>query len=177
MIAGDGNGSKLDKIFDKVETMFENLSERQDTMRDRIKDIESNNATVDLVRKVQDQMREHVETQRKKGQDDTMELVDAKLGSIRQGILTDTEKLLRDHLDKWMEEKMKPMVKDLIEAQEAKAKAERSAALRMWRERAALATAVIVLLWAVFNPFSNANNAQESSRIGTAIESLSDIAQ
>ena len=60
-----------------------------------------------------------------------MDNVDARLGSIRQGIMTDTERLLRDHLNEWMEAKLKPMVNELIEAQEAKAKAERSALLRM----------------------------------------------
>lgn len=173
MISNEGN--KLDRIFDKVEQMFEDLSERQDAQRDRIKDIEASNATMDNLRKIQDEMRNHVDDQRKKGKAEIMDLVDARLGSIRQGILSDTEKLLRDHLDQWMEQKMTPMVKSLIEAQEAKARAERAAALRMWRERAAFATAVIVLLWAVFNPFSNSDNAQESSRIGSAIESLNDI--
>jgi membrane protein involved in colicin uptake len=176
MISTGENGNKLDKIFDKIEKMFEAVSERQDSQRDRIKDIEANNATIDSLRNVQDEMRTHVEEQCKKQSDQTMQLVDTKLGSIRQGIMTDTEKLLRDHLNEWMEAKLKPMVNELIEAQEAKAKAERSALLRMWRERAALATAVVVLLWAIFNPFNSADNPRETSRIGSAIGTLDDIA-
>ena len=132
--------------------------------------------TADTLRAVQDQMRTFVESESKKQTENVMGLVDARLGSIRQGVMTDTERLLRDHLNDWMEDKLKPMVKDLIDAQEAKAKAERSALLRMWRERAALATAVVVLLWAIFNPFSNANDARETSRIGTAIDTLDNIA-
>lgn len=132
--------------------------------------------TSETLRTVQDQMRTYVESENKKQSDNVMRLVDARLGSIRQGIMTDTERLLRDHLNEWMEDKLKPMVKELIDAQEAKAKAERSALLRMWRERAALATAVVVLLWAIFNPFSNANSARDASRIGTAIDTLDEIA-
>jgi len=175
MIVSGDNGNKLDKIFEKIERMFEQVSERQDSQRDRIKDIEANNATMAALRKVQDEMRNHVEDHGRSASDDTMKLVDARLGSIRQGIMTDTEKLLRDHLSEWMEAKLKPMVKELIIAQEAKAKAERSAMLRMWRERAALATAVVVLLWALFNPFNQAQDARDTSRIGSAIESLNNI--
>lgn len=175
MITGGENGSKIEKVFDKIEKMFEQLSERQDSQRDRIKDIEASNATMESLRKVQDEMRSHVDDSVKRGSKDTINLVDAKLGAIRQGIMTDTEKLLRDHLSEWMEAKLKPMVKELIDAQEAKAKAERSALLRMWRERAALATAVVVLLWAIFNPFSSASDARDASRIGTAIDTLDEI--
>lgn len=177
MIIDGGNGDKLDKIFDKIESMFETVSERQDNQRDRLKELEAKSATLDVVRDVQDQMRSYVEAENKKQSSTVMELVDARLGSIRQGIMTDTEKLLRDHLSEWMEDKLKPMVSELITAREEKAKAERSALLRMWRERAAFATAVVVLLWAIFNPFNTAKSAQETSRIGTAIESLSDVAQ
>lgn len=171
----NGDTGKLDKIFDKIEHMFEQVSERQDAQRDRIKDVEATTATTEALRRVQDEMRNHAEEYGDRMSTETMKLVDARLGSIRSGIMTDTEKLLRDHLSEWMEAKLKPMVKELIEAQEARSKAERSAALRMWRERAALATAVVVLLWALFNPFSNAGDARETGRIGTAIEKLNDI--
>lgn len=147
-------------------------------LRDRLTKLEydlRDTPTADTLRAVQDQMRSYVEAEGSKQTDHVMGLVDARLGSIRQGIMTDTERLLRDHLNDWMEDKLKPMVKDLIDAQEARAKAERSAMLRMWRERAALATAVVVLLWAVFNPFSSANNARDTSRIGTAIDTLDGI--
>ena len=63
-----------------------------------------------------------------------------------------------------------------MDGSQAEAKAERSALLRMWRERAALATAVVVLVWAIFNPFNNADNPRETSRIGAAIGTLDDIA-
>jgi DNA-binding FrmR family transcriptional regulator len=177
MISTGENGSKLDKIFDKIERMFEGVSTRQDDFRDQIKDIQASNATMSALRQVQDEMRTHVEQQDKRRSDETMILVDTKLGAIRQAIMSDTEKLLREHLTEWMEAQLKPMVTELIEAQEAARKAERKALLGMWRERVALATAVVVLLWAFFNPFSNASDARETSRIGTAIEKLDDIAQ
>ncbi|MEO0449109.1 MAG: hypothetical protein AAFZ74_02180 [Pseudomonadota bacterium] len=149
-------------------------------LRERLTKLEytiSHMPTTETMRAVQDQMRAYVDVENKKQTDNVMDIVDARLGSIRQGIMTDTERLLRDHLNEWMEAKLKPMVNELIEAQEAKAKAERSALLRMWRERAALATAVVVLLWAIFNPFGGANNARETSRIGTAIESVNGLTQ
>jgi hypothetical protein len=148
-------------------------------LRERLTKLEytiSHMPTTDTMRAVQDQMRAYVDVENKKQTDNVMDIVDARLGSIRQGIMTDTERLLRDHLNEWMEAKLKPMVNELIEAQEAKAKAERSALLRMWRERAALATAVVVLLWAIFNPFNSADNPRETSRIGSAIGTLDDIA-
>lgn len=147
-------------------------------LRDRLTKLEydlRDTPTAESLRAVQDQMRVYVDTESNKQTDHVMGLVDARLGNIRQGIMTDTERLLRDHLNEWMEDKLKPMVKELIDAQEARAKAERSAMLRMWRERAALATAIVVLLWAIFNPFSNANNARDTSRIGTAIDTLDSI--
>ena len=147
-------------------------------LRERLTKLEytlSHMPTTETMRAIQDQIRSYVDVENKKQTDNVMNIVDARLGSIRQGIMTDTERLLRDHLNEWMEAKLKPMVNDLIEAQEAKAKAERSALLRMWRERAALATAVVVLLWAIFNPFNSSNNARETSRIGAAIESVNDL--
>lgn len=169
--------SRIDRHFDEMKAMFREVNAKFEVVKDEQTRLNSDAASKEMVREVQDAMRNHVEKRNKDQTAHVMDVVDARLGSIRQGIMTDTERLLRDHLNRWMEEKMKPMVKELIDAQEAKAKAERSATLRMWRERAALATAVIVLLWAIFNPFSNANDARESSRIGSAIESLSDIAQ
>lgn len=175
MVLGGPDGPNLEKILNKIDRMFEGVSTRQEEQRDRLKDLETSAATIEGLRAMQDQMRSYVDEQNTKQTGDVMDLVDAKLGSIRQGVMADTEQLLRTHLNAWMEEKLKPMVHELIEVQEEKAKAERSALLRMWRERAALATAVVVLLWAIFNPFSNASDARDASRIGTAIDTLDEI--
>lgn len=169
--------TRLDGVLAEIKRMFERVSLRQEDFASRLHKVEIDKSDMEALRRLQDELRQYVETQNDKQTKAVMQLVEAKIGAIRSGIMTDTEKLLREHLDSWMETKMKPVVGELIKAQDERAKAERTAALRQWRERAALATAIIVLIWAIFDPFKNADDAGDTSRTRSAIESLNDITQ
>jgi hypothetical protein len=119
-------------------------------------------------------MRVYVDTKTESGIDRGVKALEDKVGLARSSILTETEKMIVTRLNDWADERLQPMLDEMLKAREDAERDRRRAALKQWRERLAFATTIVVLLWAIFNPFGNSDNARETSRIGSAIESLND---
>lgn len=130
-------------------------------------------APMDALRSTQDDMRRYVESQNKEQTKHVMETVDARLDLIRAGVMTDTEKLLREHLSEWMEDKLKPMVEALINEREQRAKIERDMLVQRWKNRFALGTAAILFMVAMYQTIRpKPDSARDYTR---PIERLSDV--
>lgn len=130
-------------------------------------------APMDALRATQDDLRGFVEAQNKEQTKRVMETVDARHGLLRSGVMADTEKLLREHLSEWMEEKLKPMVEALIEEREKRAKVERDMLVQRWKNRFALGTAALLFIVAMYQTIRpKPDNARDYTR---PIERLNDL--
>ena len=145
--------TRLDKALEEMKEMFRANNEKTDTLRSQFTSLKADAATIDSVRKVQDQMREFVEAQNAKQTSATMDTVEAKLGQIRQGIMSDTERLLNNMFEKWKvqeRERLTPIIDELMTAREEKAQLERDKMVQQWRNRVALGTAVLLFLVSIW---------------------------
>lgn len=150
--AFDEGMSRIDKIAKKVDSM----------------------ASMEAVRAIQDEMRTFAEERDKEQSTAMSERMDLVTGNLRQGIMTDVGKLLQENLSDWVEKSLRPLVDEIIEEREKASKAERDLELQRWQKRIAVATAIVLLFWAIFQPLGWFGIGQQS-RIGTAIENVGSL--
>lgn len=159
------NKDPIDEMLDIVDDSLEKV----DAMEKRV----ALTATMDALRTTQDEMRLFVEAQNREQTKNVMNTVDARLDLIRSGVMADTEKLLREHLSDWMEDKLKPMVEALIEEREKRAKVERDMLVQRWKNRFALGTAALLFIVAMYQTIRpKPDNARDYTR---PIERLNDL--
>lgn len=171
-LAPNDGPTRIEKFLDEMKSLFRELALAQSKMKDDLVRIEAQNADQTALRAVQDEMRTYTDGSVKEGLARGESRLDDKMIHLRSAILSDVDERLKARLDEWTSDHIGPLFDQLLKDREERKEAERTAALKRWRERAAFATTIIVLLWAIFNPFGNSENAQETSRIGGAIESL-----
>jgi len=166
--------SRIEKFLKEMKGLFRELATQQEALKSDMVKIKADNADQAALRKVQDEMRVYVDTKTEGGIERGIRALEDKVGLARSSILTETEKMIITRLNEWADERLQPMLDAILEAREAAARDRRSSAIKQWRERAAFATTIVVLLWAIFDPFGASDNARETGRIGGAIEMFND---
>lgn len=156
--------------LDEIAAAFDEGMDRIDEVEKQVNQM----ASLATVREVQDQLRGYAEARDKEQSEALTERMDLINGNLRQQIMSDVSKLLQENLSKWVEGSLAPLVDEIITEREEAAEARRKVQLERWQKRLAVATAVVLLFWAIFQPLGWFS-VGEQSRIGASINTLEEI--
>lgn len=158
-------------------TIVERLEDKNKSLDLRLAQLEVTHIEKDAFQKTINELRQYAEERDRQQSEALKESFGERLGTLRAGILGDTERLLKDHLSEWVETSLQPMVNEIIVEREKLRDEQRQARWNKIKSRVSLYTSVVLFLAALaslFFSFQN-NSPGDIHRFEKAAERLTDI--
>lgn len=131
--------------------------------------------TMDTLRTVQESMRSYVEERDKAQTDELEKQMEYRIAGARSDIERDQVSLLRDNLDRWVEEKLEPIVTRILEERDKVAEERRKAQRDKYRSWIILATSALLFLGTMFQLIGGSKAPNEINEYNRAVERFNDV--
>ncbi|MEM8615301.1 MAG: hypothetical protein AAGF20_00045 [Pseudomonadota bacterium] len=128
-----------------IEKLHEGLAKKVSHLEGDLKTA----ATLEQAASIRDHVRDYADKKDQDQADATEKSINMKIGGLRAGIMSDTEKLMKENLREWI----KPLFEEFAAAREEARKVERDLEVQRWRNRGALAVTGAVLFIYIFQLF------------------------
>jgi hypothetical protein len=141
--------SRIEKFLDEMKAIVREVLTEQTRLKDDMVRLKADNADHAALRRVQDEMRQYVDTKTEHGIDRGVKALEDKVGLARSSILTETEKMIVTRLNDWADERLQPMLDEILLNREKQAEKDREMRWQKVKNRITTITSVIALITAV----------------------------
>jgi hypothetical protein len=131
--------------------------------------------SMDTLRTVQESMRSYVEERDKAQSAELEKQMEYRIAGARSDIERDQVSLLRDNLDRWVEEKLEPIVTRILEERDKVAEERRKAQRDKYRSWIILATSALLFLGTMFQLIGGNKAPDEINKYNRAVERFNDV--
>lgn len=131
--------------------------------------------SMDTLRTVQESMRTYVEERDKAQTEELEKQMEYRIAGARSDIERDQVSLLRDNLDRWVEEKLEPIVQRIIEERDRLEQERRKQQREKYRSWIILATSALLFLGTMFQLFGGSKAPNEINEYNRAVERFNDV--
>ena len=131
--------------------------------------------SMDTLRTVQESMRSYVEERDKAQTEELEKQMEYRIAGARSDIERDQVSLLRDNLDRWVEEKLEPIVQRILEERDRLADERRKAKRDKYRSWIILATSALLFLGTMFQLIGGNKAPNEINEYNRAVERFNDV--
>jgi hypothetical protein len=131
--------------------------------------------SMDTLRTVQESMRSYVEERDKAQTEELEKQMEYRIAGARSDIERDQVSLLRDNLDRWVEEKLEPIVQRILEERDRLAEERRKAKRDKYRSWIILATSALLFLGTMFQLIGGNKAPNEINEYNRAVERFNDV--
>lgn len=145
--------SRIERFLDEMKAIVREVVTEQSRLKDEMVRLKADNADHAALRRVQDEMRSYVDTKTEAGIDRGVRALEDKVGLARSAILSETEKMIVTRLNDWADERLQPMLDEILKEREQRAESEREMRLQRLKNRISMAGSIIVLLTALVTFF------------------------
>lgn len=131
--------------------------------------------SMDTLRTVQESMRKYVEERDRAQSEELEKQMEYRIAGARSDIEKDQVRLLRDNLDRWVEEKLEPIVQRILEERDRLAEDRRKSQREKYRNWIVLATSAILFLGTIFQLIGGNKAPKQINDYNRAVERLNDV--
>jgi len=131
--------------------------------------------SMETMRTVQESMRKYVEERDKVQTEELEKQMEYRIAGARSDIERDQVSLLRDNLDRWVEEKLEPIIDRILKERDQLEEERRKAQRDKYRSWIILATSALLFLGTMFQLFGGNKAPSEINEYNRAVERLNDV--
>jgi hypothetical protein len=131
--------------------------------------------SMETMRTVQESMRKYVEERDKVQTEELEKQMEYRIAGARSDIERDQVSLLRDNLDRWVEEKLEPIIDRILKERDQLEEERRKAQRDKYRSWIILATSALLFLGTMFQIFGGSKAPGEINQYNRAVERLNDV--